>query len=96
MVFFGGVVVGSCSLNLIGKRTDIYSFVIAGQLYPPFFEAIVPVHSPEPIFSVPIFLIAGVLSNGSNSEVGFSIVEAITIYMVNYQTIGNRDNRAVH
>ncbi len=94
--FFGGLVVCFGGLELIGKRTNIYSFVVAGQLYPPFFEALVPVHSPETIFSVSIFLIAGILSNGSYSEVGFSIVEAVTIYMVNDETIGGGENLAVH
>ena len=98
MVFFSSAVVGFCGIGFIGERAEVYPFAVDADSCPPAFHVLCPVDSFEPRTRLDFELssVPDVLRVRYRSDVCFSVVEAVMVYVVGEHAGGDVDDEVVH
>ncbi len=99
MVFFGGGVVGFCGFDFIVEITNCFAFAVKIYLHIPFLSVFVPRNTLVfriKIIRLNVSSVAAVLLGRCRAEVGFSIVEAVMVDMVNEKMVGRVDYFTMH
>ena len=94
--FFGGLVVGTGGLDWVIEIADVNFFPVIAEVDLPLLSSFVPEDALEFFVGFLTLTVAGILGDSARAEIGFSIIEAIMVYVVNDHAIRNHDDFPVH
>ncbi len=96
MVLFSGVVVGAGGVDFVFEIAEVDSFSVANDCCPPEEFLLVEANAFVSRAWVSLLRVPSVLSDGCEAKVCSAVVEAVSVYVVNYVSIGGLDELAVH
>ena len=96
MIFFSGVVVGAGGVDFVFEIAEVDSFSVANDCGAPEEFLLVEANAFVSRAWVSLLRVPSVLSDGCEAKVGSAVVEAVSVYVVNYVSIGGLDELAVH
>lgn len=96
VVFLCGPVVGFGRLPLITERAQLFSIAVVGDRYAPKSCSLIERNTFVAGAAPGPFRIPGVLSDCSNTQVGFAVIKTVVVNMIDNHIIGGFEYRAVH